>query len=101
MGELDIAHSDTEPVEYMLTTVDNPFDPFTQFNEWYAYDIKMGYHTAAFLARVAQVSPELSDPDNALAIQNAIDEIVQENVSGMWRKVSRNSVNNLEIYDNP
>jgi hypothetical protein len=81
----------TEPTEYMLTTVDNPFNPFTMFDEWMDYDIRMGYNTAAFLARIAKVSDDLSQPDQSLAIQNAIDEIVYENVSGMWRKVSRDS----------
>lgn len=89
----------TQLTEYMLTTVDNPFDPFTRFDEWLEYDMRMGYHTSAFLARIAKVSTELSETDQALAIQNAIDEIVEENVSGMWRKVSRDSVKNLEIYD--
>lgn len=85
--------------DYMLTTVDNPFDPFTRFDEWNAYDIRMGYGTCAFLDRVAMVSDDLSEPDQALAIQNAIDDIIKENVSGMWRKVSRNDVRNLEVYD--
>lgn len=77
--------------EYMLTTVDNPFDPFTQFNEWYAFDIKSGYHTSELLARIANISNSLSEPDQAVAIQNAIDEVVTENVSGMFKKVSRSS----------
>jgi hypothetical protein len=76
---------------YMLTTVDNPFDPFTQFKEWFAYDTGMGYHTASFLARVAQTSDELSEADQHLAIQQAIDEIVRENVLGLYRKVSQTS----------
>lgn len=79
-------------VEYMLTTVDNPFDPFTRFEEWLAYDTKMGYHTASFLDRIAKISNELSLPDQDLAIQEAIDEIVQENVSGMWKKVARGTM---------
>ncbi len=77
--------------EHMLTTVDNPFDPFTQFEEWMSYDSRMGYNTLAFLDRVAFVSNELSEPDQALAIEEAIEQIVRENVSGMWRKVTRNS----------
>jgi hypothetical protein len=81
----------TEPTEYMLTTVDNPFDPFTRFDEWLEYDSSMGYNTPAFLDRIANVSNDMSEPDQALAIQEAIDEIVYENVLGMWRKVSRNS----------
>jgi hypothetical protein len=84
-----------EPTEYMLTTVDNPFDPFTRFDEWLAYDTRLGYDTPGMLARITKMSNELSEPDQALAVQNAIDEIVNENVSGMWRKVSRNSIENL------
>jgi hypothetical protein len=79
----------TDVVEYMLTTVDNPFDPFTEFDEWLAYDIRLGYNSSAFLARIAKVSNELSEPDQALAVQDAIDEIVNENVLGVWKKVSR------------
>jgi hypothetical protein len=88
-----------EVTEYMLTTVDNPFDPFTRFDEWFNYDVQMGYNTASFLDRVAKVSNDMSEPDQSIAIQNAIDEIVEENVSGMWRKVSRSDVRNLDVYD--
>jgi hypothetical protein len=84
-----------EPTEYMLTTVDNPFDPFTRFDEWLAYDTKLGYDTPGMLARISKISNDLSEPDQALAVQNAIDEIVTENVSGMWRKVSRNQTENF------
>ena len=90
MSELSIEDVN-DPIEYMLTTVDNPFNPFTRFDEWLEYDISMGYNTSAFLGRVANVSDDLSQPDQALAVRNAIEEIVQENVSGMWRKVSRDS----------
>lgn len=77
----------TEPTEFMLTTVDNPFDPWTRFDEWLAYDNHLGYGTAGMLDRVAFVSSELTEPDQALAVQQAIDEVVAENVSGMWKKV--------------
>ena len=94
MSELSITDTN-EPIEYMLTTVDNPFDPFTRFEEWYEYDVSMGYNSSAFLARVANVSDDLSLPDQVIAIQHAIDEIVQENECGMWRKVSKDSFNQL------
>jgi hypothetical protein len=76
-------------VEYMLTTVDNPFSPFTQFREWMAYDEQLGYNTPAFLDRIVKDSYDLSPTDQAIAIQDAIEEIVTENVSGMWKKVKR------------
>jgi hypothetical protein len=81
----------TDTTEYMLTTFDNPFNPFTQFDEWLTWDTKAGYNTSAFLARITAYSNELSEPDQDLAIQQAIDEIVKENVSGMHRKVSKES----------
>lgn len=75
-------------VEHMLTTVDNPFDPFTQFDEWYAFDQRSGYNTTELLARIVVSSDELSETDQSLAIEQAIDEIVTENVSGVHKKVT-------------
>lgn len=78
--------------EHMLTTVDNPFDPFTQFDAWYGYDIASGYNTVAFLARVVRTSDSVSDADYSLAVEQGIDEIVSENVLGLYRKVQANEV---------
>lgn len=75
--------------EYMLTTVDNPYDPFTQWEEWFAWDQNAGYHTPGLLARVARLGDDLAEGDQHLAIQLAIDEIVRENVFGVHRKVKR------------
>jgi hypothetical protein len=86
--------ANTDTTDHMLTTVDNPFDPFEQFDEWLAYDRQMGYNTLSFLARIAGVSPELSEADQSRIIDEAIDEIVRENVSGMWTKVARGEMTN-------
>ena len=75
--------------ESMLTTVDNPNDPFTQYDAWYAFDERMGYHSTSLLARIVKTSDELSEADQSLAIEAAIDEIVRENVSGKHRKVTQ------------
>lgn len=72
---------------HMLTTVDNPYDPYTQYTEWNNYDVRVGHNTASFLARVAYTSEELSETDQDLAMEQAIEEIVTENVSGLYRKV--------------
>ncbi len=80
------------PTLHMLTTVDNPFNPFTQYSEWYAYDRNAGYFTTEFLARIVRTSHELSEADQELAIEAAIDEIVRENVLGIYKKVPEPSV---------
>lgn len=73
---------------HMLTTVDNPYDPFTQYDEWSQFDQAAGYYTPQLLARVAYTSYELSETDEDLAIEDAIDEVVKYNVSGVHRKVA-------------
>lgn len=77
----------------MLTTVDNPYDPFTQFDEWYEFDETAGYHSSGLLARITKTSEELSEADQELAEAMAIDEIIRENVSGVHRKAYPKSEN--------
>lgn len=72
----------------MLTTIDNPYSPFTQFDEWFQFDEGKGYHTCAYLARIAKTSDELSEADEELAIFSAIDEIVEINLLGNYKKVT-------------
>ncbi len=71
----------------MLTTIDNPFNPFTQFDDWYLYDESKGYHTCSYLARIAKVSNELSDVENENETERAINEIVAYNFLGIYKKV--------------
>ena len=73
----------------MLTTIDNPHDPFKDYAAWYAWDTMHGHHTANLLARIAFVSSEMSEADQEFAVEVAIDEIVREDVLGKYKKVSR------------
>lgn len=70
-----------------ITTVDNPYDVFTQFDEWNAWDLSMGYGTCAYLARVVRSSDELSVTDQDLALEYGIDEIIREDVLSLYKKV--------------
>lgn len=70
-----------------LTTKDNPFDPFTQFNEWYNFDIDKGYNSCAYLDRIAHTSDQLSDEENAREIERAIDEIIKYDFMNNYKKV--------------
>lgn len=70
-----------------ITTVDNPFDVFTKFDEWNAWDLEHGYGTCAYLARIVRSSDELSNADQDLALEYGIDEIIQEDVLGLYKKV--------------
>jgi len=73
--------------EYMLTTMDNPYSPFTQFDQWFAFDTLHNYNSLGILARVYRGSDELSDADRIEANNAAIDEVIEHNVLGLWTKV--------------
>jgi hypothetical protein len=73
----------------MVTTTDNPFDPFDDFDRWFAFDTAAGYHTCSYLAAQTTSSPHLSEADQRQAIEIAVDEIVELNVLGIYKKVTR------------
>lgn len=83
----------------MLTTIDNPYNPFTNYDEWLTYDLQMGYNTNSLLDRVANVSDELSDEDFDSIVFEAMKEIVKYNISGVHRLITKDEkidVNNIQ-----
>lgn len=70
-----------------LSTSDNPYNPFTDFNNWNAYDMQNGYNSCAYLARV--VGDISSEEENEVDenIESAIDRIVAMNLTGNYIKV--------------
>ena len=62
-----------------ITTKDNPFNPTTEFDQWYAFDMDKGYSTCCYLARIARTSDQFTDYENTLEIESAIDEIIKIN----------------------
>lgn len=72
-----------------ITTIDNPYDPFTQFTEWFNFDVTNGYNSCGLLARIAKTSDAFSNKENADEIEAAIDEIVANDFLGIYKKVKR------------
>lgn len=70
-----------------LTTEDNPFNPITDFANWYAFDERNGYHSCAYLARIAPNSNEFSEQEQTDSLEQAIDEICKFNLTGNYKKV--------------
>lgn len=76
-------------VDCALTTIDNPFNPFDNFDKWYAFDEAHGYHSCAYLAKIMKTSDAFSAEDQMKEKERAIDEIVSLNLNGMYKKVTR------------
>ena len=73
----------------MLTTIDNPYDYFTQFNDWFSFDIEKGYNSCSRLARIARISDQMTDEEINLEIERAIDEIIKYDFMNIYKKVRR------------
>ncbi len=70
-----------------LTTIDNPYDPIDQFDDWYAFDLSKGYNCCEYVGSLALTSSELSYLDQSIAVERAVDQIVKLNVLGIFKKV--------------
>lgn len=76
-------------VRYALTTIDNPYDPFKDFTSWFLFDEEKGYHSCAYLGRIARTSDELSDEENDSEVERAIDEIIKYDFQNIYKKVKQ------------
>ena len=74
-----------------LTTIDNPYNPLTQFDLWLAYDLSHGYNSCSYLSRIAITSDALSDQENEKIIESAIDEIIKYDYLNIYKKVKENA----------
>lgn len=75
--------------EYMLTTVDNPYDPFEQFDSWNMFDKQKGYNSCERLARFVDIEDDMSEEEVSYEIEKAIDTIVQIDFLDVFKKVKR------------
>lgn len=70
-----------------LTTVDNPYNPFTHFSEWFMFDIEKGHNTCGLLGRLVRTSDSLTDEENDQEMERAIDDIVKHDPLGIYKKL--------------
>ena len=75
--------------EYMLTTIDNPYNPFKQFDSWFLFDVEKGYNTCAYLDRIARTSDQLSDTENDEELDRAMNEIISNDFMNIYKKVKK------------
>ena len=68
----------TPPTVWLLTTVDNPYSPFNDFNRWYMEDSRLGYNTCSMIARLTSSADDFND-DADFAVMR---QIIQYDWSG-------------------
>ena len=76
-------------VRCAITTVDNPFDPFDEFDAWFRFDTDHGYNSCGVLARFLYTSDQFTDEENAYETERAIDQIIAHDPLNRWKKVKK------------
>lgn len=71
-----------------LSTVDNPYNPLSDFSKWFLFDVEKGYNSCAYLDRIARTSDAMTDEENAEEIERAIDEIIKYDPLNRYVKVT-------------
>jgi len=89
--------------EIALTTIDNPYSPFSQFDSWYNFDCEKGHDCCGYIDRVLSLkniqTSYLNEDEEENKVDEAIDEIVTQDPTGIYAKVEKlNSIENGKDY---
>lgn len=72
-----------------ITTIDNPFDPFEDFDSWFNFDVEKGYYTSSRLARIAQTDESMTEKEENEAIEAAVDRLIEIDPLDLYKKVQK------------
>lgn len=80
--------------EKMLTTIDNNFDPFSDFKRWYELDIQLSEmykrpNCCQYVDRIVKKSPNMSEDEEEEAYENALNEIIKIDPLGVYKIVEK------------
>ena len=82
--------------EVMLTTIDNPYNPFEQFDLWLLFDKEKGYNTCEYLARIVNLTNDMSEKEIDVATDRAINDIIVNDPFGIYKKVTSEDIIKVE-----
>lgn len=72
--------------QFMLTTLDNPFNPFVDFSSWYMFDCEKEHNTSSRLARIANLNSEMTQKERDEEIDRAMNLIVKYDFEDIYVK---------------
>lgn len=77
---------------YVLTTVDNPYNPIEDFDAWYSQDLQLAMlndrpTTFGLIDRLIGSSEYLSEDEKEFEIQQAIDDIIANDKENIYKRI--------------
>lgn len=79
-----------------ITTIDNPFDPIEDFASWFDFDVEKGYYTCSKLARISNVSDDMTQIEEDEEVERAIDRLIEIDPLDLYRKVIKEDNNTTQ-----
>lgn len=73
-----------------ITTIDNPYDPFTEFDKWFDFDVEKGYYTCSKLARLSNITEDMTDKELIEEEQRVINRLIEIDPLDIYIKVEKN-----------
>ena len=70
-----------------ITTTDNPFNPFEDFNSWFMFDIEKGYYTSNKLGRLTHLRDDMTELEENEEVERAIDELISVDPLDIYVKI--------------
>ena len=83
--------------DVLLTTFDNPYSPFDEYDRWLEFDRnEKGYNTSELLARNIERIDNADDFDEDEVRRIAIDDIVSRNPLGVHIRITKEEADKLK-----
>ena len=70
-----------------ITTIDNPFNPLDDFDNWFLFDIEKGYYTSNKLGRLTKLTDEMTEKEELEESERAIDRLIEIDPLDIYIKV--------------
>ena len=75
----------------MISTKDNPFDPFDDFNAWLLFDKEKGYDSNERVARLAHITEDMTEEESDKEFERAMDRLIEIDPLDIFIKIRRKS----------
>ena len=87
--------------QFMLTTFDNPFNPFVDFSSWYMFDCEKSYNTCSRLARIVNLDSEMTQKEIDEEKERAMRFIVKYDLEDKFMMGTKEEIDKwIETYQN-
>lgn len=75
--------------QFMLTTIDNPFNPFVDYASWLSFDKENHYDSAERVMRIAELEEGMTEVEEQKEIERAINEVIKHDFLHIYTSVSQ------------